>query len=284
MEEPETFLHENFQEYFHDVLKDIAENNQVIYTTHSKKFVDIFDYRTIVKCALEDGATSIIQQVELIAIDPLLQDTAFSDLHYPEDFTSFMKSVEPSLWILCFSKKVVIVEWPHDVLAYNLALENWWESVIKWGLAFNNISIIPVHWKDLIVIISKICKSLKIPYFIIHDYDLADTVTLDLNETIYNDGSYKTTDPYTSLNSNEKQQYTKNLKIYHNSLWVVNIHINKPNLEWVLWFTIIDPANFHYRNKWCSEIFSKLNNKTTDEIKAEFPGFLPDSLVDFIIA
>jgi len=42
-EEPETFLHENFEEYFFELLKKLAVNNQVIITTHSKKFVDVFN-------------------------------------------------------------------------------------------------------------------------------------------------------------------------------------------------------------------------------------------------
>jgi predicted ATP-dependent endonuclease of OLD family len=43
-EEPESFLHENHQEYFYKmVLCKLAENHQVIYTTHSDKMLDIFD-------------------------------------------------------------------------------------------------------------------------------------------------------------------------------------------------------------------------------------------------
>ena len=44
-EEPESFLHENHQEYFYKmVLCNLTERgHQVIYTTHSDKMVDIFD-------------------------------------------------------------------------------------------------------------------------------------------------------------------------------------------------------------------------------------------------
>jgi predicted ATP-dependent endonuclease of OLD family len=45
-EEPESFLHENHQEYFYKmVLCKLAEKHQVIYTTHSDRMVDIFDTR-----------------------------------------------------------------------------------------------------------------------------------------------------------------------------------------------------------------------------------------------
>jgi putative ATP-dependent endonuclease of the OLD family len=43
IEEPETFLHENYQDYFYKLLEKLADNNQVIYTTHSKKFVNLFE-------------------------------------------------------------------------------------------------------------------------------------------------------------------------------------------------------------------------------------------------
>ena len=49
LEEPETYLHEHFQEYFYDVLCRLAEKNQVIYTTHSKKFVNLFEPETIIR-------------------------------------------------------------------------------------------------------------------------------------------------------------------------------------------------------------------------------------------
>lgn len=49
IEEPETFLHEHYQEYFYQVLCELAKNNQIIYTTHSKKFIDLFDPKTIIK-------------------------------------------------------------------------------------------------------------------------------------------------------------------------------------------------------------------------------------------
>ncbi|MEF9622430.1 ATP-dependent nuclease [Streptococcus dysgalactiae] len=47
-EEPESFLHENHQEYFYKVvLCGLAENgHQVIYTTHSDKMIDIFEVKS----------------------------------------------------------------------------------------------------------------------------------------------------------------------------------------------------------------------------------------------
>lgn len=48
-EEPETFLHENFEEYFYELLCKLSQNNQVIITTHSKKFIDIFHPNSIIR-------------------------------------------------------------------------------------------------------------------------------------------------------------------------------------------------------------------------------------------
>lgn len=50
-EEPESFLHENHQEYFYKtVLCGLSEKgNQVIYTTHSDRMVDIFDTQGLIR-------------------------------------------------------------------------------------------------------------------------------------------------------------------------------------------------------------------------------------------
>ena len=54
IEEPETFQHEHFQEYFYKVLCEVAEKNQVIYTTHSKKFVNVFHPESIIRFSNPD--------------------------------------------------------------------------------------------------------------------------------------------------------------------------------------------------------------------------------------
>jgi predicted ATP-dependent endonuclease of OLD family len=55
-EEPESFLHENHQEYFYKmVLCQLAEKgHQVIYTTHSDKMVDIFDTKGLIRLEFDD--------------------------------------------------------------------------------------------------------------------------------------------------------------------------------------------------------------------------------------
>ena len=51
-EEPESFLHENHQEYFYKmVLCKLAINHQVIYTTHSDRMIDFFDTKGIIQYA-----------------------------------------------------------------------------------------------------------------------------------------------------------------------------------------------------------------------------------------
>ncbi len=305
-EEPETFLHENFEDYFYNnILKELAKNNQVIITTHSKSFIDIFDYRTIIKIDNTGWQTNITQNLNLeLAENCKNKFEEIKKLNYPDDFWLYAKSIDPNLNKIAFSKKVVIVEWPHDVLAYKLTLDTKyievekfnevWENIkeeikdelIDWWLAFNWISIIPAHSKDIIWNLAVICYNLKIPFFIIFDYDLKKDVEVDFSDDILNKeykNNHHHNEVYKKLETNWKQQYTKNLILWNVALklwW--KYHINKPKLEWVLNYEINDEEKLAYKNKSSESVFSKLKWKTLEEIKIEFPNFIPQDLIDFI--
>ena len=120
-EEPESFLHENHQEYFYKmVLCALAEKgHQVIYTTHSDKMIDIFDTKSIIRIDYDDLTKRTLKKYNNID-DPNIQDNPI--ISY-DNFNSFIKSAEPNLNKILFSRKVVLVEGPNDLLSYNFAIE-----------------------------------------------------------------------------------------------------------------------------------------------------------------
>lgn len=290
-EEPETFLHENFEEYFFELLQKLAENNQVIITTHSKKFVDIFNVWTIIRLHNNQDTeykTKVYQKEMTDAIikninDKVLSEDNVSLLKFPDEYWTYMKAVEPNIWLIAFSEKILIVEWPHDVLWYKTAFEKWlsekWYSKSLWYLGVN---IICVHNKDLIWPLMFICSELKTKAFIVFDSDLKKDQIIDENDNFF-DEKYKEKEPYSILESNQKQHYTKTIKLVSIAkkfdFWY---QINKPKIEEVLNFEIDDEEKLTYKKKSSLEVYNKLKDKTYDEIKKDYPDFISDDLENFI--
>ncbi|MCF7807219.1 MAG: AAA family ATPase [Candidatus Marinimicrobia bacterium] len=257
IEEPETYLHEHYQEYFYDILTRLSANNQVIYTTHSKKFVNLFEPQSIIKLdAAEDDGTKVIQYPEAdLSIPEALNEYKLNSV---EDFALYLKTLEPNIGNIIFAKKVIIVEGPHDLLGYKTVLSQ------KYNLEFDNISIVSAWGKDTIKSIAELCNLFDIKYFVIHDWDL-DT---DCDVTIRKEDSDSI---YSELTPAQKAQYTKNYQIAEIA-GINNIHHNKRNLESVLGIT----------EKGTFSVFEKLRGKTVDQVSAEFPKFLDDKIIQFI--
>jgi putative ATP-dependent endonuclease of OLD family len=260
LEEPETFLHEHFQEYFYKVLCELSKNNQVIYSTHSKKFIDIFKPETIIRIKSPEYLKSdlIYNDKPSIEFPESLNEMPLTD---PADFPKYMRTLEPNLGNIIFSSKVIIVEGPHDLLAYKTALS----SKINFGL--NNIAIVCAWGKDTVKTIVQLCKLFEIPFFVIHDWDLADD---DIDVSIQPNGGNLI---YQALSSSDKAQFTKNHKIL--TITGSNyVHQNKRNLESVL--------NISDNNKGAVSVFEKLNNKTLENIVQEFPKLVGQNLITFL--
>lgn len=135
IEEPETFLHEHFQEYFYKVLCDLAQNNQIIYTTHSKKFVNLFEPQTIIKFQNSENLATRIIYKESPSIQFPESIEEFK-LENPADFPKYLRTLEPNLGNIIFANRVLVVEGPHDLLAYKTVLENKFNFGLKNGSSY----------------------------------------------------------------------------------------------------------------------------------------------------
>lgn len=260
IEEPESYLHEHFQEYFYLILQKLSESNQIIYTTHSKKFINVFNPRTIIRLKNENYQKTTIIYKNNVSIWFPTEIEGF-ELNNVEDFPKYMRTLEPNIWNLIFSNKVIIVEGPHDLLAYKTILS----QKINFGL--NNIGIVCAWGKDTIKTLIELSNAFEVPCFVIHDWDLNDDIDPNTKEIPVDEGQKK-------LLSNDKCQRTKNQTII-SVIWDQNrLHQNKRNLEWVLW---IDK-----KAKWPVSVFEKINWKTLEQIQAEYPNFLPSKLLNFL--
>ena len=261
IEEPETFLHEHFQEYFYNVLCELAQNNQVIYTTHSKKFVNIFEPKTIIRLKSPEYLKSQASYDKDFSIEFPSELDGFS-IESPKDFPKYMRTLEPNLGNIIFASKVIIVEGPHDLLAYKTVISE------KINLEFNNIAIVSAWGKDPITAIVQLCKRFDIPYFVIHDWDLSRD-EMDISKEPDADNK-----DYQNLVPKEKAQYTKNHKILKEVGTLERIHHNKKKLESVL--QISEGA------KGAISVFEKLKDKNLDDVMNKFPNLIDDNLLRFV--
>lgn len=275
LEEPETFLHEHYQEYFFGVLKQIAQSNQVILTTHSKKFVDIFSPETIIRLDKNLWHTEVKQNITWVTTHSVIEDN-FS-LSYPDEYWKRITTLEPNIWNILFAKKVIIVEWTHDVLCYNICLDR--EDVISNWLSFNNISIVASHGKSSSLILIQLCNYLQIPYYVIHDRDLENHIEIDFSQSMT---EYTNNPVYNALSAPLKAQYTNNMKIFHLLSNKDNLHRNKPKIEESLNYTRTNTEDLTYSWKSSASVFDKLKWKSLTEIRREFPNLITQSLLDFL--
>jgi putative ATP-dependent endonuclease of the OLD family len=275
-EEPESFLHEHHQEYFYKmVLCNLAEKgHQVIYTTHSDRMVDIWDTKSIIRIEFDENSKqTLVKFNETGEFNPEKGKpyNSVTELVSLENFNSFLKSVEPNLNKILFSRKVVLVEGPNDLMAYKYAVEKKVFEVkldkrfSEAYLSLNNIAIIPHHGKTTALYLIGLCKWLRLDYFIITDWDFDEDFVTELSgfssleelkeSLLYNTspGKAKLTVNWNLINAAKKDQ----------------IHFNIRKLECVIGYKGDDKNSLNIWN-------------TLMQLK-EFPtSFFPGQLEDFI--
>ncbi|MCC6962531.1 MAG: AAA family ATPase [candidate division Zixibacteria bacterium] len=152
IEEPEIYLHPHLRRYCHRTLKKLANRgNTVILATHSEEFVDINDYKSIIRLTKSSICTHAFQvgASENLDFDKMKQKIK-------------RKGNEE----LLFSSHALLTEGQDDQAVFLVALE-------KKGIEFDarSISVIDCDSKTQIPDYIKLCKALRIDYFVIFDTD-----------------------------------------------------------------------------------------------------------------
>ncbi len=253
-EEPESFLHENHQEYFYkQVLCSLAEKwHQVIYTTHSDKMIDIFDTKSIIRLEMDENNQTVKKYNEVWEfkiIDPVISI---------ENYNQYIKNIEPNLNRILFSKKVILVEWPNDLLVYKYFIEHEVKKFINQDnsiddkskyaetyMSFKNFSIIPHHGKHTVQLLIQLCNHFKIDYFVINDFDISEDLVKNLSSYDSSE-EMKWWDEYQN-DEYDKSVLTTNFKIIKASK-ENQFHFNIPKLEDVIWYFKNDKNSFKIWN------------------------------------
>ena len=279
-EEPESFLHENHQEYFYkSVLCGLAEKgHQVIYTTHSDKMIDPFDTKGLIRLEMDEHNQTVKKYNDVGEFNYEQVDIETGELINYSKFNEFIKTIEPNLNRILFSKKVILVEGPNDVLVYKFAitkkvLEHFQhdESITNKNkyadtfLNFENISVVCHHGKTTALYLIQLCKHFKVDYFVISDWDFEqeelciDTVN-DFNslEELKADLVY--------INSGKKAMITNNWNLLK-SAESEKIHINIKKLENVIGYAHNDKNSLGIWNFLNSQEFTITDKLFPEKLK-----------------
>src|SRR5690606_15438948 len=96
---------------------------QVIYTTHSDKMIDPFATKGLIRLEMnsENQTVKKYNNIGDFNYEEIVEETG-EVINYAR-YNEFIKTVEPNLNRMLFSKKVILVEGPNDVLVYKYAIK-----------------------------------------------------------------------------------------------------------------------------------------------------------------
>lgn len=160
IEEPEMYLHPQAQRYFRRLLVDMVDAGQaqIIMTTHSPVFADMTRFRSLrlVRKA-SDGAVS--------AARVLKDDIPFLDEELAKERLAQYFNADSAE--VLFSRGALLVEGHGDRLA---ALEV--ASKLQLDLDAEGLSIVACGGKNTLPFYARACRSLGIPFAVLHDTDI----------------------------------------------------------------------------------------------------------------
>ncbi len=196
IEEPELYIHPQLCKLFFDVMREFGKTDQVIYSTHSPLFIDAFDYDRIAIVK----KVNTIEGTKVKICDP----KAFEGLNDRRLFQGLTR-LNPSVSELFFARRVLLVEGPEDQIAVTATLQK--EKVITSRVEELDWSIIIAGGKQSIPFFHRILNGFSIPYAVLHDNDITDSMNDD------NKAFHKKTNDLISELSNGNPVYTFPIKL-----------------------------------------------------------------------
>jgi putative ATP-dependent endonuclease of OLD family len=160
IEEPELYIHPQMQRLIYSVLKEFAQTDQVIYTTHSPAFIEVARYDEIglvCKECVEKGTT--VRQCDSGVLDAETEQKTFR----------FLQSFGFEQNQMFFAQRVILVEGPEDVIAVlatgrDISLFREFPEEIGYTL-------VATGSKDETPKYMKLLNAFKIPYVVLHELD-----------------------------------------------------------------------------------------------------------------
>lgn len=161
LEEPEMYLHPQAQRYFRSILVDLVDNKraQVIVTTHSPIFANVSRFAEL--RVLRRRPTRGASNVSYVK--------AAADISYLEDQLQREKLsqyIDARNAELLFARAVLLVEGYGDRLAAQHVART-----VGLDLDAEGLTVVGCGGKNGVPFFARLCRSLEIPFVILHDSD-----------------------------------------------------------------------------------------------------------------
>jgi CRISPR-associated exonuclease Cas4 len=156
-EEPELYLHPQLQRSVYDTLKEISEQNQIIYCTHSPFFVDLNNYKDIIllKKDVSTGKTCQLQcQKELFSTP---------ERKVLQKIYRILNEVDPKSEMF-FARKIVLVEGPCEKHCYPIIAR-------RLGIFNHSVTLVDCGGNESIPLYQELLNAFQLPYLVITDED-----------------------------------------------------------------------------------------------------------------
>ena len=85
--------------------------------------IDPFDTKGLIRLELDANNQTVCKYNEVVDFNVNLTDEETGEIINLSKYNDFIKTVEPNLNRILFSKKVILVEGPNDVLVYKYAIK-----------------------------------------------------------------------------------------------------------------------------------------------------------------
>lgn len=171
IEEPELYIHPQLGKVFYDVLDAFAKNDQVIYSTHSPRFIDVYEYENI----------AIIQKTKDDGTKIFNCDTSAFDGIGDRKIFKGLTQLNSDINELFFAKNVIVVEGPEDKVAITETLKK--QRKISNRPEEIEITIIVAGGKPAIPFFIRVLNAFSIKYAVLHDLDITDDMVKDDKDT-----------------------------------------------------------------------------------------------------
>jgi len=160
IEEPEMYLHPQAQRYFHRLLCEMADSGtcQVIYATHSPIFADVNRFESLRLVRREPGRHSTLSYVRDADVKALSEDRDREKLAGKFDATRNE---------VLFASRALLVEGQGDRTAALMVAEK-----LKVDVDAEGVAIVDCGGKTAIPLVTRVCRSLEIPFAVLHDEDI----------------------------------------------------------------------------------------------------------------
>lgn len=167
IEEPELYIHPQLGKLFYDVLVSFSKSDQVIYTTHSPRFIDVYQYESIALVKKDKIKGTEFINCNSTAFDGLIDKKVFQGL------TQLNSDVNE----LFFAKSVILVEGPEDKIAITETLKKL--SKIKIRTEEVDVTVISTGGKTSMPFFIRVLNAFKITYSVLHDLDIESGMNVD---------------------------------------------------------------------------------------------------------